>query len=229
MALLLPALLLLGAAAPARAQLGVSAAVQSDYRYRGLSLSEGRPTAGLNVAFDHPSGVYAGGTIAAVDTDRHGVKPFGRTVYLGYASRTRGGRTWDVGATNAKIKYYGFANLTVDYTEIYAGSNTEHTSVRVYYAPDYFEQGIKTVYVDLGATYRPRPNWRVFGHLGVLTPVGGRSTARRRDRYDVSAGVATTIKDCELSLTVSTTTPRTGARGRRLDRNAVVLGGAYFF
>src|SRR5215468_4243490 len=43
-------------AAPARAQVGVSLSADSDHRFRGVSLSDGRPVVSLSLSYDHDSG-----------------------------------------------------------------------------------------------------------------------------------------------------------------------------
>ena len=47
-------------ASEACAQVSGSVTLVSDYRYRGISLSDGRPTAQLSVAYDRPDGWYMG-------------------------------------------------------------------------------------------------------------------------------------------------------------------------
>jgi uncharacterized protein (TIGR02001 family) len=227
----LAAVTALGAATAASAQLGASVSVQSDYRYRGRSLSEVRPTVGLNVSYDHGSGAYAGASLIAVDAAEQGLRTMGYASYVGYVRRPPKGPAWDVGATHSKINYYEVRERSVRYTEYYTGLLTDHASVRVYYSPSYFGQGGKTVYLDLGGAFRPAPDWRVFGHLGVLRALDQRTfQGSSRERYDVSAGVATKLKDVELTVSVTSTSPRTdNPSARKLERNAVVLGATYYF
>ena len=52
-------------ASPAAAQVGVSASLLTDYLYRGVSLSDGRPAASLTLSYDHPSGAYGGLTASS--------------------------------------------------------------------------------------------------------------------------------------------------------------------
>lgn len=210
-----------------------SAAVQSDYRYRGRSLSDRRPTAGLTIAFDHDSGFYAGGTALAVDTAHRGVRILGYVDYLGYVRRTAFGPSVDVGVTGTKVTYYKFGRHSYHYTEVYAGLLTDHASLRLYYSPSYFGQELKTVYADLnmGAALPAESRVRVFGHLGALTPVGGaRYPGSRRERYDMSAGLAARLRSSELSISLTKTTPQApNPYLRSLETSSVVVGASYFF
>jgi uncharacterized protein (TIGR02001 family) len=63
------ALLLCAAAQSATAQLSGTLSAVSDYRYRGVTFSDRRPAAQAGLAYDDPSGWYAGA--------------FGSTVRLG--------------------------------------------------------------------------------------------------------------------------------------------------
>src|SRR5205809_7860424 len=60
-------LAVLAAAGPAAAQLNASLGVVSDYRLRGVPLTQGRPAVTLDVGYDHSSGAYAGATVIGED------------------------------------------------------------------------------------------------------------------------------------------------------------------
>ncbi len=225
------ALFLLSFAAEARAQLGLSASLKTDYRYRGRSLSDSRPTLGVNLSYDHPTGFYVGGSLLGVDTQRYGPRVLGYTDYAGYTARSASGPALDFGVTNSNVSYYKFGKRSFHYTEAYAGILTDHVAVRAYYSPSYFGQRVKTLYVDLSAAVRPTDDTRVFGHVGALTPLGGRRfPGSRRERYDLSAGVSQRIKDSELSFSVIHTAPDAlNPALRKLEGDTVVLGLTYFF
>lgn len=218
-------------AGPASAQLGAGASLQSDYIYRGRSLSEERPTAALNISYDHASGAYAGVSAIAVDTKRRGLQMLGHIDYVGYVRRSNTGPAWELGLSNANITYYKYGERSFRYAEVYGGILTDHMSVRAYYSPSYFGQDVKTLYVDVSGAVRPAPDWRLFGHVGVLTPVGGRTfPGSRRERYDLSVGVAAKLRNAELSLTASKVAPDTAySGGAAFEGDAVTLGLTYFF
>jgi uncharacterized protein (TIGR02001 family) len=224
------AALALGAGTRALAQVGVSAVLQSDYRYRGRSLSDGRPTLSLNLAYDHASGAYAGASAIFQDSREYGVGMLGHVIYAGYVFEPARGPALDIGMTHTHVVEYRFGKRKSDYAEAYAGLLTEHVSFRVYYAPDYYESGIHTIYADLGLAIRPAPDMRLFGHVGALSGVGGRNgPGARRVRYDFSVGAARRFDNLELSLTWTLAAPTVYARGRRQRPDALTLAAAYFF
>src|SRR4051794_29766688 len=53
-------------AGPARAEVGATASIFSDYRFRGYSLSERRPVGIFDFAYDDASGLYADASISGV-------------------------------------------------------------------------------------------------------------------------------------------------------------------
>ena len=219
----------LALAGTARAQVGASVGLQSDYVYRGRSLTDGRPALTLSAAFDHPTGLYAGVGVTARDTPRNGVDLADAVLYAGYAQTLGAGAALDLGISQTRTVSYRPARRTFDFRELYAGVATEHASLRVHYAPDYYDSGVATLYVDAGAAIRPSETLRLFAHAGALTPIGGRrGPFLRRTRYDLSVGIARRLGDAELSLTWTRLAPAQRIGGRR-ERDAIVVGAAYFF
>jgi uncharacterized protein (TIGR02001 family) len=222
-------LAVLSLAGPAFAQVGASIGVRSDHIYRGRSLTEHRPAATLSLGYDNPKGYYAGAALTAYDTARGGVEVADGILYAGYAKPLGRGGSLDLGVSQTRTISYRSGRRAFDYAELYAGVITEHASLRVHYAPDYYETGMSTLYIDAGATFRPTEAVRVFARAGALTPVaGGEGLVRRRTRYDVSVGVARRIGDLDLGLSWTRLTPAPPIAGRR-DRGAVVVGATFFF
>jgi uncharacterized protein (TIGR02001 family) len=226
-----PPLVAPAAAAPLGAGLGLGVEAVSDYRYRGSSLSDERPAASLDVSLDHPSGLYAGARLIAAKPRGQGVELVGRMHYAGYVARRSPSLALDVGAINYNLTNYRGRKRTVDYNELYAGVVGEHFNAHLYYAPDYYQTRVRTLYADLGASFRPAPQLRLFGHVGALTGVGGRSFPRaRKTRYDLKAGAAVDLGSAQVSLSWTKLTPAFvpralgGPRSQRLE-----LGLAYFF
>src|ERR1700744_2254020 len=77
------ALLPLGLIFPvaAHAQLVAAATLETQYRLRGVALSNGQPDLRLALSYDHSSGAYGGVSAIGGETDRNGVQPLG---YIGY-------------------------------------------------------------------------------------------------------------------------------------------------
>ena len=221
------ALLAIASAAPAAAQVGVSAAFHTDYRYRGYSLSQERPAAALNLAYDHGAGLYAGGSLIAAETARYGWRQVGRQVYGGYAKRFTRGPTFDLGVSSLGVKYYDFPFRAVENNEAYLGAVGDHASLRVAYAPNYFDQHHQNLYFDLGSAWRPAPDWRLLAHAGLLQTVGGRlAPGARRCRYDLSVGVARRFGHAEILLQATDSGP---GRARGPDHDGLQLTATWNF
>lgn len=187
------------AGAPAIAQVGIGITVESDYRFRGVSLSGGDPDAQLSLAWDGSAGAYAGASATAVALDG-GPRRAALTGYAGLARRFgAGAATWDIGAS--ATHFAGAAGY--DYTELHGGVGGEGWNARLSFSPDYFGQGRRTLYAEIDAGRPLAPPWRVFAHLGALGALGatGAPAAPRSSpavRLDARLGVALTRPGWEL-------------------------------
>jgi uncharacterized protein (TIGR02001 family) len=192
------ALTLALASGTALAQASGSVALLSDYRFRGISLSYGKPAAQITGAYDDPRGWYAGGALSAVLArcfqDCGGVQTI---VYGGYAARQATGLSWDVGAD------YLLSAATHDYRfgEVYAGLSYRDTSGRVYYAPDYFGQSVSAVYAEVNQAIPIGDNFRLLAHAGLLHTGNGPYGVPSTTRADVLLGGALDVQSFELQLT----------------------------
>jgi len=198
-ALLARLILLSCLAAPtahAGGQISASAALDSDDRFRGISLSHGRPDARLDLGYDHDSGLYGGVALVAAPAEGHSALLSHYTAYAGYVSRPVSGLSWEGGLSHTHIS----DSERYDYDELYAGVIAGAVSARLSYSPRYYGHDAQTLYADISGGRQISPRVRVFAHAGWLTPVSGAWPLRQR--YDLSAGVATIIRTCELRLTV---------------------------
>ncbi|HTK34428.1 MAG TPA: TorF family putative porin [Caulobacteraceae bacterium] len=248
---LLPLLALLSPmlAVPARglAQVSVTAMVESDYRFRGVSLTDGKPDLKLAIAYDHASGAYAGASvvIGKNDGDRR-VEALGYAGYLGFAKRSGVGLTWDLGATTSRLvdsvpstvivrpatgPAYTISSIRhyiAAYNEVYAGVSKGAVSVYAHLSPDYIGVNRGTAYFDLNWTTRPRDHLRLFWHAGLLTPLG--VSGDRSLRYDLRTGVAVEFSRGEVQLAWTKVGPRMDYPfGRRQSPEALVVSAAGFF
>src|SRR5574338_1631076 len=87
----------LSLAGGAWAQLSGSLGIVSDYRYRGVSLSDGKPAAQFGVAYDGAGGWYAGAFASTADFGRPARADVQWLPYAGYADSLFPGLAWDVG------------------------------------------------------------------------------------------------------------------------------------
>lgn len=188
---------LLGALACAGVQAQVSGTVTlaSDYRFRGVSLSNDQPALQADVGVDDPSGLYGGLFASSVRLDDR-VSAQGLVLaYAGYARRVRDGLSVDAGAS-----YAGFTGQTdYDYGEVHAGFTTERLDGHLYYAPDYFGQGRRTLYAELDGAQPVRESIRLVWHAGMLWIAGGPPT-HPRTNADARAGVEFTLPPLRLQL-----------------------------
>jgi len=239
---------ILSAPRPALAQPTVSLLLESDYRYRGLSLTNGEPAARLGLAFDHRSGAYGGGSLVVGKDGRGDPAVVGYGGYAGYARRTGSGLVWDVGVTGSRIETHipvrielvgpdgrAYAqtyrySYRARYLEAYAGASKGPLAAYVYYSPDYLQDG-RTLYFDLTATARPRDDIRLFGHVGALAPLEDRPwPSGGRGRFDYRLGVAWQFPHGELQLAWTGVASHVDYPiGYPQRRDAVVLSAAAFF
>ena len=191
------------------AQVSGSLSVVSDYRFRGESLSDEKPAAQLNVAYDHPSGWYAGAFGSTIQLANQSNRHLQTLAYVGYARRAASGLSWDIGAD-----YSAFSGADdYNYEEVYSGIVSDNVSGRIYYAPDYFGQGSGTVYAELNGTRRFGNRLRWLGHVGVLrrNSSGTATDGSGRYRFDVQTGVGIDLNKVSLQLTwVATRHTNTG-------------------
>lgn len=223
-------LLALGLAEPARAQLSGSLTVASDFRLRGISLTERRPAVSAGVAYDDPSGFYAGGSVIVHDPGNAGVQVLGHTEYLGFAVRSHdGGPALDVGVANVDLNLYLDQKYPVEYRQVYVGVSTGAVSARLSYSPDYPREGVANAYLDLNAVVRPAEAWRLSGHLGLTERLGGsRARDGKPERYDLRLGLTRTFERAEIQVAWTAVTPRPRPLRRRT-RGGVSVAASVFF
>lgn len=214
-------------AAWAQGQLGGAISVDSDYRLRGVSLTDNRPALSASLTYDHASGAYAGASVVTHGITDAGGGLLGHMEYVGYAVRGRDGYDWDVGVSNQDFTPYGPQRLHLRYSEAYVGVSKGDLSARLYYSPNYLRSWGTTAYLDLNAVVHPAPNWRLSGHAGALTPAGG-GNGSVRTRYDLRLGVARDLRAGEVRANFTTAFPSPQALSSRTGP-AVVVGGSVFF
>jgi hypothetical protein len=239
----------LAAATAARAQLVGAATLESEYRLRGVGLTNGEPDVRLGLSYDHSSGAYAGGSVIVGNTARDGVQVLGYIGYAGYAKQAADGLVWDIGASNSNITLNLPAQLTTrsaqnivstqiytqkyhaDYSEVYGGISMRDISAHLYFSPDYLGQSLKTLYLDVTATVRPRDRLRLYAHVGALTPLAGSAgPTSQREHFDFATGAAWEFRHGEVQLGWTAATPELEyPPGYRQKRSALVLSVTGFF
>lgn len=180
----------------ALAQLSGSVAVLSDYRWRGLSLSDNRATPQLTLNYDSDAGWYAGAMASHARLQETGTAQL--VAYGGYARRLAGGAGWEAGATQTIFTRTGSDN----YAEAYAGVSGEQVSARLYYSPRYFGRAAHTLYAEANGFLRLGATLRLVGHAGLLRALGGADQIGMPSghRADFRLGLAAQVGDIDLQL-----------------------------
>jgi uncharacterized protein (TIGR02001 family) len=190
------AVLLLGSAGPACSQTAVSLKAESDFVFRGVSLSNGKPDASLSLDYDHPSGWYAGASATGAELDP-GQRQAALFASVGYARQDDTGLGWEIGITAV---HFG-ADPRYDYRELLAGLIARSWTARLYLSPSYFGSGMASAYAELNGGMALDERWRWFAHAGVLAPIGGGEHPESQQlRFDARVGVGVAIGPSELQL-----------------------------
>lgn len=188
------ALLFIAATNTAHAQISGTASIVSDYRYRGASLSEGRPEAQVDLGYDSPSGWYAGMFASGV---RINAADMGQFIgYAGYAGKISSGLTWEAGASDER--YTG--NSAYNYTEEFVGLTYDHFNARIYYSPNYIALGTRSIYTEVNAAYSLQDHVQLLAHVGYLHYMDAIDGWESTSRYDGRIGVNAAYDDWNFQL-----------------------------
>nr|WP_315383593.1 TorF family putative porin [uncultured Sphingomonas sp.] len=211
-------------AAPAQAQWSGQVSATNDERWRGRSISAGRPAATLSLGYDDRSGIYADASATAAALPG-GVSLVSAGVDAGYVWRLPGGRVLDLGVTRREFRSAAATSRQSGYTEAYVGIGGRSLSARLHYSPDYLWRDTTTLYATLDGVVRPAPGWRLLAHGGAMQFLGmvPRYSADRT-QFDYSLGVAKRFGRIDAQLAWSGGAP--GAdfyRGAKHARRAVTL------
>src|SRR5262245_10723648 len=135
---------LLLALADCAAQVSGSVALVSDYRYRGVSLSDRRPALQAGAAYDHSSGLYAGAFASTVHVSGAD-SSLSAQFYGGYAHLFDQRISLDLG-----VAQYLYPESPTrgpyDYTEVYGGVARDRVHVRLHYSDSYYGNSAQAGY-----------------------------------------------------------------------------------
>jgi uncharacterized protein (TIGR02001 family) len=162
----------------ADAQVSGTLAAVSDYRYRGITLSDRKPAAQISATYDDPIGWYAGAFGSTVRLAPPADANFQAMTFGGYALRLPSGVSVEAGGD-----YSLFTNAHGDdYGELFIGAAAENFSARVYYSPRYFGQSSNAVYGEVNTSLPLFDRLQLIAHVGVLKsayPYGYRQQSTR--------------------------------------------------
>lgn len=197
----------------------------SDDRFRGVSLSDYRPVALVDLAYDAPGGLYAalsGSLVASADA---GLQPLGLVVDGGYARRLRSGASLDLGIVHSRYSHYSGLSGGRSYTEAYVGLTGRLLGARVSMSPDYLGAAHWTLHGAVNAHKDLSPRLFLDGEIGLLVPVGSRAYSDHlRPVLDARAGIARRMGPITLHAAVTARGGRYAYAGRNRAPIGVVLG-----
>lgn len=182
----------------ARAQVSGRVAWVSDYRFRGVSLSQDQPAIQASINFDASDGWYGGLFASSVKLQSHGGPRVQGVAYAGYARRMTSSTHWEIGA-----EYVAFiGDSQYDYPEAYIGVVAERLSARLYYAPRYYYDEASVLYAELNGNWPLSTRTRLIGHLGWFrrNESGESRYEPERERTDARVGVGVTLGQFDLQL-----------------------------
>lgn len=189
------------------AQASASITVESDYRFRGVSIGDSRPSVRAEVDWDGEHGWYAGGTIARAKFPG-GDRYTQLALYGGRVVALTPALNLDTGAS-----FWRFTGGGYDFAEAYAGLVARDWNVRLNYSPNYFHEGVRTLYIEAAARRMITDEWRLFAHAGELVRVSapgpvdpedyanGSGSVPGRTRWDVRTGIGwTPLENLDLQI-----------------------------
>jgi uncharacterized protein (TIGR02001 family) len=207
--------------AATQAQLGGSVGVDSDYRYRGVSLNASRPSPRLAISYDAPERWYAGASATRVALTRVNTQ----VQWSGYAGLTlpsSDDRNFEIGLQGSHFS--GVSGY--DFAEAYAGVLAEHWSARLYYAPKYYGRRTQAAYLELNAYPPIDRQARLFAHVGALVPLGGAADDAAKTRLDASVGAGLVLGRWDLHVAAVAATARGPYPAIYSGRRAALVVGA---
>jgi uncharacterized protein (TIGR02001 family) len=176
------------AATPAAAEVGATASIFSDARFRGASVSNDHPVGLLDLSYDDADGLYLGVSGTAVGSS-HSVRPLSLRLNAGYARRLSSGVTLDAGVVHSLYSHYSSAASARSYTEAYLGAAWRGAAARVYFSPHYFEIKSPTLYAELEDNLQITRKVRLNGHIGLLAPLRSHNGSGTPPVYDWRIGL----------------------------------------
>ncbi|MDN3919857.1 TorF family putative porin [Roseateles violae] len=179
----------------AAGQWGGSVSLQSDQRYRGISLSDERPQAQASLGYDGVSGWYGGALLGRARFDAYRQS----TMLLGYLGRV-GPLATDLDAEAGLLLSHFASENAYDYGELYAGLIAPRWRLRLHLSPDYFGRDMRSLYADLELNRPLDAAWQLFAHLGVLQGLGGSAVHAHDTQADLRLGAAWRHGAYELQL-----------------------------
>lgn len=184
-------------------EVSANVAMVSEYRFRGVNLSDGDLAIQGGVDIGLPAGFYVGTWASSLDEDTVGFGSTELDFYGGWAGEF-GNISTDVG-----VIYYAYPNAPeaagpVDYIEVYGsvgvGLGPVEATLGIAYAPEQSSLGNTDnfyIYTDLGASIPGTPV-SVTGHVGYTD--GFLTFTNNGEAFDYSIGLEAAIPGTPVSI-----------------------------
>ena len=200
--------------------------IESDYRFRGHSLSAGRPIAGVQLTYDHHSGLYVSAS-AIGQLTKDDFRLLGKQGNIGFARRLTPELTLDLGAIRSEFRPADAYARRRDYTEFYGGLSYRGTVARLSYSPNYYYPRTPTLYGEVEASVEPRDKWHLTGHLGTQIYLDGPYYPGASSSYfDWRLGLSRRLGALELHTAVSGGGPGKDYYGYQAHSKTALTAGA---
>ena len=170
----------------------------SDYRYRGVSLTDNDPAAQGTINYDDPSGIYVGTFLSNVRFAYASGSEAQVLSFAGYVWQLPSGVSGEVGVDYSVFtRTHGY-----DYPEVYCGFASGNFSGRLYYSPRYFGRFGDAIYGELNAAQPLSDRFRIIAHGGVLWSKSGNSYDGSGERvtFDARIGVGVDLDRFSVEL-----------------------------
>ena len=183
------ALLILSSAATA--QVGASVSLDSDYRFRARSLSDGNPVATVAISYDDRSGAYTGAAATMALSGQKAGQLVSQSVYAGYARAISSHVDFDLGVSVYRYTSAHSAGRRELFGEVYIGATAGDIAAYVRYSPAYYGRAGPVVYVNIATNSEIAEATRFYTNAGLLIQASGAPTiGGRKMRYDLQTGLA---------------------------------------
>jgi uncharacterized protein (TIGR02001 family) len=218
-------------AGPAAAQLAGRLSLQSGYELRGASIGGTRPVGELGLSYDFRSGVYLNGLAFGGPPVRDDPGLAGVVGDLGYARRLGSVLSVDGGVTHLEYWGVGPYGYNAGYTELYGGLASHHLSARLYFSPNYYQPGVRTLYGELNGNLGLWAGVRLNAHVGGLGYVAApQGLPPARKQYDWLVGASRQFGALDVHLSASGGGPSEPYPYEQPPRStAVIFGAGYTF
>lgn len=197
-------------ASPGVAAIGGQVGIASEDMFRGRSISAGRPTIDLDLAYDDVRGPYVGVQAKSVLAGEASPRFLSVQGYAGYAQRIGPDLTLDTGLTHARFSRQSGYGRETGYSEAYIGIADSHSSARISLSPDWLGAGNFTLYSEIAHLVPLSDRWSLALHGGLFLWLSdGRPQTVPKLRYDTRVGLSRSLGRIRIDAGWTVGGPRT--------------------